>query len=92
MTASLPRQTVCLGLCSPDLLTASIAAPKYPRNFHGLGEKIGHPNLPDLVLKHPLQQAPIDFNRDADQPPSTDETWSPHERPPSRACSPLLFI
>jgi len=32
-------------------------APKYPHSLHGLGQKIGHPNLPDLVRKYLLQRA-----------------------------------
>jgi len=35
-------------------LTARTLAPNYPHSPHGLGHRIGHPNLPDLVRKYLL--------------------------------------
>lgn len=34
------------------------AAPNYPHTVHGLGQKIGIPNLPDLVFKYLCEQVP----------------------------------
>ena len=49
------------------LLTPSRIAPNYPRSLHGLGQRVGHPNLPDLVQKYLLQRAHPDANPNAEQ-------------------------
>jgi len=37
-----------------------MAAPNYPRSLHGLGQRIGHPNLADLVRKYLAERADPD--------------------------------
>ena len=39
------------------MLTSLFTVPNYPRSLHGLGHKIGHANLPDLVRKYLSEQA-----------------------------------
>jgi len=55
-------------------------APKYPHSLHGLGQRIGHPNLPDLVQKYLFQQAHPNADPDVNQPPTV-----PHRINPSHA-------
>lgn len=71
MRSSSPRQMVCLELCpSPPYLTASMIAPNYPHSLHGLGQRIGHQNLPDLVQEYLFERVhPAPINRP--QYPST---------------------
>ena len=35
-----------------------MAVPNYPHSLYRLGQSVGHPNLPDLVRKYLLEQAP----------------------------------
>ena len=58
-------------------LTSLRIAPNYPRNLHGLGQRIGHPNLSDLVRNYLLQQACPDMDPTANWPP----TALPHTNP-----------
>ena len=51
-------------------LTTLTIATKYPHSLHGLGQEIGHPNLPDLVRKYLLQQADPDDDMGADPSPT----------------------
>jgi len=48
---------MCAFASSQTQLTTLITAPNYPHSLHGLGQKIGHPNLPDLVRKYLLEHA-----------------------------------
>ena len=52
-----------------------MAAPNYPHSLHGLGQKIGHPNLPDLVRKYLFQRA--NPNAEPDQPPGVPHCVNP---------------
>ena len=61
-------------------LTPLMVAPNYPHSLHGLGQKIGHPNLPDLVRKYLFQQTCPDPDPNADQP-----LIAPHRINPSHA-------
>lgn len=47
-----------------------MTAPNYPRSLHGLGQKIGYPNLPDLVRKYLAEDTCPDDNPD-NNPSST---------------------
>ena len=55
-----------------------MAAPNYPHSLHGLGQDIGHPNLPDLTRKYLLQRAHP--NADPNHPPAV-----PYHIDPSHA-------
>ena len=52
-------------------------APNYPHSVHGLGQRIGHPNLPDLVRKYLFERAYPDANADATQPPTPPHPVDP---------------
>jgi hypothetical protein len=65
---------------SSSLLTTLSVAPNYPHSMHGLGERIGHPNLPDLVKNYLLQRADAGVEQNVDPPPNT-----PHQINHSRA-------
>ena len=52
-----------------------MAAPNYPHSLHGLGQKIGHPNLPDLVRKYLFQRA--NPNAEPNQPPGAPHCVNP---------------
>ena len=58
-------------------LTSLRIAPNYPRSLHGLGQRISHPNLSDLVQNYLLQQACPDTDPTTNQPP----TAPPHTNP-----------
>jgi len=51
-------------------LTTLTTAPNYPCSLHGLGQMIGHQNLPDLVRKYLLERMHPDGNPDADISPT----------------------
>ena len=55
-----------------------MAAPNYPHSLHGLGQDIGHLNLPDLTRKYLLQRAHP--NADPNPPPAV-----PYHIDPSHA-------
>ena len=59
MRSSSHRGMVCLGHISTSnvVLIVSIIAPNYPHSFHGLGHKIGHPNLPNLIQRYLFEKA-----------------------------------
>ena len=81
--SSSPKPTVCLGPHSPLLLLInSTIAPNYPHSLHGLGQRIGHPNLPDLVWKYLFHQVHpgADADANAHQPSAV-----PHHINPSHA-------
>ena len=81
MRSSLPKPTMCLGLSSTMILLITfVIAPNYPHSLHGLGQRIGHQNLPDLVRKYLVQHAHPNANADTHQPPTT-----PHHINPSHA-------
>ena len=54
---SSPSLTVSLFFILNVSLNTSTAAPNYPHSLHCLGQKIGHPNLFDLVRKYLVKQA-----------------------------------
>jgi hypothetical protein len=45
-------------------------APNYPPRLHGLGQRIGHPNLPDLVRRYLSQRTDPSVDADSTQPPT----------------------
>jgi len=63
-------------------LSTAMIAPNYPHSLHGLGQKIGHPNLPDLVRKYLLEQAHPDGDAGTDpsptQPPCINVSHADH--------------
>ena len=46
-----------------------MVAPGYPHSLHGLGHRIGHPNLPDLVRKYLLEKVHPDGDHGTASPP-----------------------
>ena len=71
---------VHLGLHSSlPFLTPLTIALNYPHNLYGLGQKIGHPNLPNLAHKYHLKWAHPDtnLNPDLDQPPTVPHYINP---------------
>ena len=51
-------------------LITSTVAPNYPHSPHGLSQKIGHPNLPDLIHKYLLEKLYPDDDYDITQIPT----------------------
>ena len=66
------RGTVCLGHISASnvALIVSIIAPNYPHSFHGLGHKIGHPHLPNLIQRYLFEKAHPDDNPETNNSPT----------------------
>jgi len=60
-----------------SLLISPKTAPNYPHSLHGLGQRIGHPNLPDLVRKYLFQQAHPEADPDTDQPSMAPQHINP---------------
>ena len=60
-------------------------APNYPHSLHGLGQRIGHSNLPDLVHKYLIEQAHPDADLNTNQPPTV-----PHHINPSLSSRTIL--
>ena len=52
------------------VLTTSLIALNYPRSLHGLGHRIGHPNLPNLVDRYLFERAHPDIDPEADPLPA----------------------
>ena len=64
--------TVHLGRISASnvALIVSIIAPNYPHSFHGLGHKISHPNLPNLVQRYLFEKAHPDDDPETNDSPT----------------------
>ena len=84
MRSSSHRPTVRPGftLTLGTALTTLTIVPNYPHSLHGLGQRIGHLNLPDLVRKYLLGQAYPNIDPNANtyptQLPYIDTSYANH--------------